>query len=266
VLTAAPPPQTQGLPLVTVRIPTYGSTDLLVERAIPSVLAGGYANIELLVCSDGPQPHARAAVEAVADPRVRYIEVEKRPTYPSRPEAFWQTAGTYAVNRLLDEARGAFIAPLDHDDAFTADHIPALLAALTHGGADFAYGQAMAENLNGAWDLLGSAPLAHGQIVHATVLYSRRLCHMRYDPHAWLLNEPGDWNLWRRMSEAGARIHHLPVPVALHFKERSSIDGRPHEPDSDAVYEAIAADIVGTSARELLEVSSRATGVSAPGA
>lgn len=247
-----------GLPLVTVRIPTYGSTDLLLERALPSVLAGPYPNIEVLVCSDGPQPHARAAVESVADARVRYIEVEERPTYPSRPAAFWQTAGTYAVNRLLDESRGAFIAPLDHDDAFTADHIPLLLEVLRRSGADFVYGQAMSEDPRGLWGLLGSAPLELGRIVHATVMYSARLAHMRYDPHAWLLDEPGDWNLWRRIRDVGAGIQHVPVPVAVHFKERSSIDHR--EPDAAAFDDDVATDILGTSARELLTVSSRLHG------
>ena len=123
----------EGEPLVTVRIPTFGSVDLLLERAIPSVLAGSYRNVELLVCSDGPQPHARAAVEGLTDPRVRYLERQERPHYPSRASSFWQVAGTSAVNRLVDEARGDLIAPLDHDDAFTHDHIPVLLDALRRG-------------------------------------------------------------------------------------------------------------------------------------
>ena len=29
---------------------------------------------------------------------------------------------------------------------------------------------------------------------------------MRYDPEAWIWDEPGDWNLWRRMRDAGAAI------------------------------------------------------------
>ena len=259
---AAPRVPLEGMPLVTVRIPTYGSADLLVDRAIPSVLSGVYPNVEVLVCSDGPQPHARAAVEAVGDRRVRYLELEQRPVYPSRPSAFWQTAGTYATNRLLDEARGALIAPLDHDDAFTDDHIHLLLEVLRQGAGDFAFGQAMTEDRNGAWHLLGRAPLTHGYIVHASVMYSRRLAHMRYDPHAWLREEPGDWNLWRRMRDTGAVIHHLPRPVAVHFKEGSSVADR--EPDQGALAQATAADILGTSARELLTVFARPRRARAP--
>jgi hypothetical protein len=256
-LAAAPPAQLDGEPLVTVRIPTYGSTDLLLERALPSVLAGSYGNVEVLVCSDGPQPHARAAVATVTDPRVRYLELPERPVYPSRPSSFWQVAGTAAVNHMLDEARGEVIAPLDHDDAFTHDHIPVLLAALRAGG-DFAYGQAMTEMPTGTWGLLGSAPLEHGRIVHASVGYSRRLAHMRHDPEAWVIDEPGDWNMWRRMRDAGARIAHVSLPIALHFKEGSSKEGRADAPSERL--ERMAEDLRSTGGRALLEVASPSRG------
>jgi SAM-dependent methyltransferase len=254
---AAPRPGLNHDSLVTVRIPTFGSADLLVERAIPSVLAGAHRNLELLVCSDGPQPHARAAVEAIEDPRVRYLELDERPSYPTRKESFWQVAGTYPVNRMLDEARGEVIAPLDHDDGFTHGHISRLLEGLMHG--DFAFGQAMTEYPEGDWRLLGSAPLRYGEIVHATVMYSSRLRHMRYDPDAWLLDEPGDWNMWRRIQATGAAVRHLAEPVAVHFKERSSIGGEQRDPAD--VLADLATDVLGTPARELLTVSSRERGV-----
>ena len=257
LLAAARPVRLEGEPLVTVRIPTFGSVDLLLERAIPSVLAGSYRNVELLVCSDGPQPHARAAVEGLTDPRIRYLEVEERPRYPSRASSFWQVAGTSAVNRLVEEARGDVIAPLDHDDAFTHDHIPVLLDAL-RAGADFAFGVAMTETGTGAWGLLGSLPLAHGRIVHASVMYTRRLAHMRYDPEAWLLNEPGDWNLWHRIRDAGAKIGHVAHPIVVHFKEGSSKAGL--EDDPDRLLEHFAEDVRGTPAIALLEVAAHGRG------
>ena len=261
LLRHAPQPTADPEPLVTVRIPTFGAVDLLVERTLPSVLNGSYPNIELLVCSDGPQPHARQAVEAVDDRRVRYLELEERLPYPERARPFWQTAGTYPVNRLLDEARGDFVAPLDHDDAFTHDHVEVLLGGLRSGDVDFVFGQALTEYADRTWGIIGSSPLRHGHIVHASVLYSmERLGHMRYDPHAWMLDEPGDWSLWRRFGAAGAAVGHMAVPVAVHFGEGSSMEGRPVG-DPGREDEDFVDDVLSTSARALLGVGSPSRGV-----
>ena len=93
-------------PLVTVRIPTWKGVDGLVGRAIPSVLGGSYRNVELLVCSDGPDPAARAAVEAITDPRVRYLELPERPVHPSHPWSFWETTGLRPATRRSTRPAG----------------------------------------------------------------------------------------------------------------------------------------------------------------
>ncbi|WP_217915153.1 glycosyltransferase family 2 protein [Miltoncostaea marina] len=260
----APDPWASPEPLVSVRIPTWRGHELLVSRAIPSALRGSYANIEVVVCSDGPDPAARAAVAAVGDPRVRYVEVPRRPVYASHFQSFWMTAGSMSANGALDACRGDFIAPLDHDDAFTQDHVHELLGAARATGADFVYGQGACETREGPWTIIGSAPLELGRITHGSVLHSARLAHMRFDPHCWLLDEPGDWNLWRRMSEAGAVVAHLPRVVFVHFKEKTSIEARDGVTARDlggpvAVGdEDLARDVLGTGARWLLDVPRRA--------
>ena len=221
-LRGLPDPWASPEPLVSVRIPTWKGHELLVSRAIPSVLGGTYSNVEVVVCSDGPDPEARRAVEAIADPRVRYLEVPERPAYAGHFQSFWMTAGSMSANGALDACRGDFIAPLDHDDAFTSGHVVELLGAARESGADLVYGQAACETREGPWGIIGSSPLELGRITHGSVLHSSRLAHFRFDPHCWLLDEPGDWNLWRRMAEAGATIAHLPRVVFIHFKEKTA--------------------------------------------
>lgn len=263
----APDPAAEPEPLVTVRIPTYGEVGDLMSRALPSVLSGAYRNVEVLVVSDGPQPHAREAIESVRDPRVRYLELPERPSYASHFHSFWQTAGIFAINHALDEARGSYIAPLDHDDAFTVDHISTLLGAARVGGADFVYGQAMCEQRSGPWYRLGSEPLRVGALAHGTVLYSRRLGHIRFDPDCWLIDDPGDWNLWRRFAGAGARVLHLPVPVLVHFRERTMIEDDPRVDERQLLGEVsisdddLAADVLGTGARRLLGIATHEHGI-----
>lgn len=247
-------------PLVTVRIPTWNGHERLVQRTIPSILEGTYANVEVLVCSDGPDPDARAAVEALAarDPRVRYLELPERPVHPSHPWSFWETTGLRAANRALDDARGRFIAPLDHDDEFTATHIADLVARAREARADLVHAQALCEQRSGPPAIVGRERLAHGHVCHGAVLYSDRLAHMRYDTACWLGEEPGDWNMWRRMQELGATVAYLDRVVLLHTAERTSIEERV---DDDTMRFGtartaadLAPDVLGTDAAWYLDV------------
>jgi SAM-dependent methyltransferase len=254
----APDPWVSRQPLVTVRIATWRGHETLIERTIPSVFAGTYQNVEVVVCSDGPDPEARAAVEAVRDPRVRYTELAERPVYPAQPWSFWETGGIHAMNRAVDEARGSFIFPLDHDDAFTKDHVDVLLRVAAEEGADFAYGQALMEDPDGGWRTVGSEPLQLGQVTHGAIMFSSRLEHVRLDPDCWLRSEPGDWNMCRRISETGSRVAFAPHVVLAHFKERSSLSehGDSQSTHSYAIRQPdeIASDLARTSVDWLLDL------------
>jgi|GEM_PF-2407172 len=247
-------------PLVTVRIPTWKGHERLVARTIPSILEGTYRNVEVLVCSDGPDPAARAAVErlAASDSRVRYLELPERPDHPTHPWSFWETTGLRAANRALDGARGRFIAPLDHDDEFTATHIADLLARARGERADLVHAQALCEQRTGPPQVVGREPLAHGHVCHGAVLYSDRLAHMRYDTACWLVEEPGDWNMWRRMQELGAQVAYLDRVVLLHTAERSSIeeqvDDQVMRSGIDRSAADLAPDVLGTDAAWYLDV------------
>lgn len=262
---AAGPLSRTGVPLVTVRIPTWGDVRGLLDVALPSVLGSTWPALEVLVCSDGPQPHARAAVEDVArrDPRVRYLELPERPAYPDHPFALWKVGGTEAINAALDEAKGEWIMPLDHDDAFTADHIPALVEAARRSGSDFVWGQSVCQTRRGTWELLGRPDVGKGAFCHGSVAYSGRLAHMRIDPDAWVLDEPGDWNMWRRIQATGARMTHLAHPVYVHFKEYSSVehDERVAQEHMQGLVpttmspEELGRTVLASSARHLLDVA-----------
>jgi hypothetical protein len=250
---ASPSPWCDARPLVSVRIATWNGHGALVDRTLPSVLNGDYPNVEVVVCSDGPDPAARAAVEAVPDERIRFLELDERPAYPLAGKNLWRVGGTEAVNTALDHCRGSFIAPLDHDDSFTANHVSALLAHAARERADFVWGQALCELGTGPWVINGSPELSYGALAHGSVLYSSRLAHMRYDGDGWLFGEPGDWNMWRRMRDVGAATAHLPAPVLVHFRERTSIGAEAAAPPEPTDAELLA-DLLATGARWLLSV------------
>ncbi len=210
-------------PLVTVRIATYNRGSLVRDRAIASALAQTYPNIEVLVIGDHCDAATEAAVRSVSDRRVRFENLSERGRYPSDPRYRWMVAGEAPMNRALQLMRGDWLAPLDDDDEFTPDHIEALLDACRTRDREFAYGIAEMETSPGTWELRGSWPLREGQIIHSAVLFSSRLRTIKHDIDSWRLEEPGDWNLWHRMRDAGARMGFVDHVVTRHYLERREI-------------------------------------------
>lgn len=203
-------------PLVTVRIATRNRPRLLVERAVASAIAQTYSNLEILVVGDGAAPETVAAMQAVRDSRVRFVNLQ--PTaYPRDPRRRWMVIGHGPMNYALDVARGSWIAPLDDDDEFTPDHVEVLLREAVQRRLEFVYGDTAVLRQDGIWGVLGEWPPRHGGLTHGAVLYATGLRFMRYDARSWLLNEPADWNLWRRMLLAGVRMGYVPSVVYRYY-------------------------------------------------
>lgn len=192
-------------PLVTVRIPTYDRGRLVLDRAIASATSQTYRRLEILVVGDGATPATVAAVRAARDPRVRFVQLE-RGRYPSDPDRRWMVVGHMPMNRALDLARGAWIAPLDDDDEFTPDHVEVLVTEALRRRLELVYGQTEVVRPDGSVGIVGEWPPRYGGLTHGSVLYSARLRFMRYDTASWLDGYPADWDLWRRMIAAGVRI------------------------------------------------------------
>jgi hypothetical protein len=187
---------------VSVVIPTVGSAYTL-DRALASAAAQEHAPCELLLVSDGP---ATAYARAVA---ARYgAELLELPP-----------AGHPSPGRQLAtaRARGRFVAYLDHDDAWAPDHLTRLLELET----DVAV--AGAEHVDERGTVVGHSTLL-AAVWHPAVLAgdpfaepSRVLCRT-----AAVLAAGGwrrgigleDWDLWQRMSAAGARVACHAQPTA----------------------------------------------------
>lgn len=195
-------------PLISVRIASYGKTEELMDVAIASVLAQTYQNFEIVVVNDGPDEDTRHALALLDDPRVHYEEFPERQVYPSDARARWMVAGSPGMNRGADLSRGVWIAPLDNDDAFTADHLEKLLALALRERAELSYGALTQVNrVNGEERRIWSSPPAISQFSFQGAMYLRLLHNVfRYDESSWLIGEPGDWNLIRRMVAAGVRM------------------------------------------------------------
>ena len=107
----------EAAPLVSVVIPTDDRGDLLMERAIPSILTQTYPNFEIIVVGDCAPAATGERLATLADPRITYHNLTYRGPYPEEPRDLWHVAGIPPRNLGVRLARGLWIAPLDDDDA-----------------------------------------------------------------------------------------------------------------------------------------------------
>lgn len=90
-------------PKVSVVMAVYNGEDFLAE-AVQSILLQTLTDFEFVIIDDGSQDHSREIIRAFTDPRIRLLcnEVNR--------------GLAVSLNRGIAEARGEFIARMDHDD------------------------------------------------------------------------------------------------------------------------------------------------------
>ncbi len=217
-LRAAPAWQEAYAPgaLVSARIGAFRGGEPLFDRALRSVRRQTYPHWEAIVVCDGPDPATVERIAALGDARIRCVERPRTGPYPDRQDARWLVAGTHPFNEAVGLARGAWIAPLDQDDEWSEDHLEVLLAQACATQAELVYGAVrvaiggVEETYFGAW------PPQVGEFGFQGAIYHAGLSDFLYDVNAHLVPEPGDWNLARRMLEAGVRCDAVEHAVATY--------------------------------------------------
>ena len=105
-------------PLVSVILPTYNRARVL-PRAIASVLAQTFRDLELIVVDDGSTDDTAAVVAAIPDSRLRYLP------------GTVNLGDSGARNRGAAQARGKWLAFQDSDDEWVPNNLEHQLACAT---------------------------------------------------------------------------------------------------------------------------------------
>ncbi len=208
--------------LISVVTPVWRPAPHMLRDMLDSVCAQSYPHWELcLGVAPGEYPHNASwiAERAAADPRIRVVALERN-------------AGIGAnTNRILDAARGSWIAFLDHDDELTPDALYEV--AQRFAGADLVYSDfdyldeqtGLCGNplFKPAWspELLYSA----NYLTHLTVV--RRELLEAVGGLAEDLDGAQDWDLHLRLSERTARIEHVPR-VLYHWRRHAGSTAASH--------------------------------------
>jgi len=189
-------------PLVSVIVPTVGRSELLSDRALPSLLAQTHKRIEVLMIGDAAGPDTAEALERVGDPRLEYVNLTQRYKYPDE-HRHWLAATTLARNEGYRRARGHWLFDADDDDRVPEDAIERLLAHAREQRLEAVQGR-IREHLPDC----GSRPIVptvtqlplKGAVVHAHLRFFDR------EHVASAFGVPGDWFRGERMVRAGVRI------------------------------------------------------------
>ena len=209
-------------PLVSVLIPTHNRTDLLLSRALPSVLAQTYTNLHIVMgehgCTDNTNYRAASFLRqnGWSEKRMWFVRLPRRQTYPPTAENHWLVGPVAPLNAMLrDGVFGAWIARIDDDDTWTPDHVETLLRAAQAGDYEF-ISSAYERERDGVREMVshdgGDPPIGGTQ----TWLYRSYLKFMRYNPDCWRKswNRVNDTDLADRFRKAGVRIGWIPDVTA----------------------------------------------------
>ena len=121
---------------VSVIIPTYNRKELLLKRALPSVLSQTHRNLEVIVISHGCTDGTDQAVNELSkfDSRIKLLKIKRKKLgFPSSSINFWLAGPVKPINAGLKASRGKWIARIDDDDVWLENHIKSSLRfALTN--------------------------------------------------------------------------------------------------------------------------------------
>jgi Glycosyl transferase family 2 len=191
-------------PLVSVTVATLGRPEL-TSRSLPSLLAQSYGEIEVIVAGDGAPPETEAAVAALGDRRLRYLDLGPRQRWTDDPVKLWLVGATRARNAALRAARGRWIVEFDDDDALRPQCLESLLEHARATRAEAVYGQ-VRQHAGEAPREFCAFPPRLGRFSWAAGMYHSGLRFFGRELLAADLGLPGDWWLAERMLRAGVRF------------------------------------------------------------
>jgi hypothetical protein len=193
-------------PRVSIIIRTFDRPELL-RRAIGSVAAQGYRNVEIVVVNNGGKDIAEVVESAAAGRPFRYEVLPERKHISA------------ASNAGARAATGTYVGYLDDDDLLYADHCARSVDVLERTQADVAFTTCLAEyaQMNGDQKTVLGYQIYLDRDFHPDDIYVANLSPIHTIVHARSLFDrfgyfdealpvTDDWELWLRVASKGARF------------------------------------------------------------
>ena len=146
-------------PLVTAVIPTH-NREQVIGRAIISVLAQSYPNLEIVVVDDRSTDDTARVVSDFKGHNLRYVKNTGR------------RGASAARNAGIAEARGSLIAFLDSDDEWMPDKIARQVECFREGPADLGLVYCGVTRINPGGVISHVTPQLRGDIFHDLLVFN----------------------------------------------------------------------------------------------
>ena len=200
------------MPEVSVVVPVYNGAEFVAE-ALDSILAQTYSDYEILVVNDGSVDRTREVLAPYAE-RIRYLE---------HPENGGVSA---ALNTGIGQASGAYLGMMNADDLWLPRKLEQQICAFrAWDDADVVYTHYHKMTADGslirwprrklrrlAWQRASEhlfETLLEGNFIDAITPLCRRTWLEEVGLFDESLQRMEDWDVWLRMSRAGARFRFL---------------------------------------------------------
>jgi glycosyltransferase involved in cell wall biosynthesis len=211
-------------PLIFVYIPTYNRGNILMERALPSVLNQTYKNIKVFVVGDGCSDNTEELISKVNDDRVQFVNLFPRikRNWPDEPFYHWLSGSVIPSNFALENVEGSYIAKIDDDDEWTEKHLERSLEFLDNNNFEFitsgmssvvngnSYIQETHYALDKYYTLAPLPSVNKGPKMGApsSLFYKSYLSFIKYNEDAWRKkwNKNHDIDFIQRVYKANVRI------------------------------------------------------------
>jgi glycosyltransferase involved in cell wall biosynthesis len=192
-----------SLPLVTVLIPAYNA-ERTIRRALDSVFAQKYANLEILIVDDASKDGTARVVESYAKDKIRLLKLPRN------------LGECGAMNEGLAAARGEYVAFLDADDEWLPTKLAKQIARLEQNpracfascGCRFVYSNKQPDRMFGLQPQgLAKSEIWRGLLAKSFIakpcVVARTACLRQVGPFDTTLAVGGDQDMWIRLSLIG---------------------------------------------------------------
>lgn len=208
-------------PIVSVLMPAFNA-EKYIAQAVDSILQQSFHHFELIILNDGSTDGTSQIIGGMNDQRIRVIHLD-------------QNQGLVkARNRLVDEARGKYLAFLDSDDVAMPDRLQRQVDFLERGGADLC-GSAYYSLYESKGQTKSSKERYTDADIRALITISSPLCNpavmgkaeiFKRFPYSAGKDYAEDYSLWAQLALAGCRFANLKeklITYRIHEKQTSQV-------------------------------------------